>query len=48
MKDPNASMNAVFNRTLDAGRDLVASIEAARIVRRMREDDPGLLRDWLW
>lgn len=48
MKDPNVSMNAVFNRTLDAGRDLVASIEAARIVRRMREDDPGLLRDWLW
>lgn len=47
-KDPNEAMNAILRSVLESGRDVVVSVEAAKLVARLREDNPDLLRDWLW
>lgn len=45
---PNDRMNTVLTRVLESGHDLTVSVEAARLVSRLRDEDPELLRDWLW
>lgn len=48
MKDPNEAMNEALNAALGSGEDLVAAVEAGRLVAHLRATDPDLLRDWLW
>lgn len=40
-------MSQVFSRILESGDDIVVSVEASKLVVRLAETDPDLLRGWL-
>lgn len=48
-RDRNYSheMSEIFDRIMTSGDDLVVSVEASKLVARLAETDPDLLRGWL-